>query len=75
MRATLLSDAIVYALFAVVAVVAGAVNNRIGLRYGLCLGALGYPLYGAGLYTNNVSPTTWFMFFGAAMCGLSAGFF
>jgi MFS family permease len=32
-------------------------------------------LYGAGLYTNNVHPTTWFLLFGSALCGISAGFF
>ncbi|GJC86852.1 UNC93-like protein 2 [Colletotrichum liriopes] len=65
----------VYGLFAVVCVAAGAINNRIGLPYGLALGAIGYPLYGAGLYTNNVSANTWFMLFGSALCGISAGFF
>ncbi|KAI2621901.1 MFS general substrate transporter [Hypomontagnella submonticulosa] len=69
------ANALVYGLFAIVCVAAGAINNRIGLRYGLALGALGYPLYGAGLYTNNVSATTWFMLFGSALCGISAGFF
>ncbi|KAH9885317.1 MFS general substrate transporter [Xylariomycetidae sp. FL2044] len=69
------ANAIVYGLFAVVCVAAGAINNRIGLRYGLALGAVGYPLYGAGLYTNNVKATTWFMLFGSALCGISAGFF
>lgn len=54
---------------------AGAINNRIGLPYGLALGAIGYPLYGAGLYTNNKSANTWFMLFGSALCGISAGFF
>lgn len=58
-----------------VCVLAGAINNRIGLPWGLALGAIGYPLYGAGLYTNNVHPTTWFMLFGSALCGISAGFF
>ncbi|GKT43772.1 UNC93-like protein 2 [Colletotrichum spaethianum] len=53
----------------------GAINNRIGLPYGLALGAIGYPLYGAGLYTNNVNANTWFMLFGSALCGISAGFF
>ncbi|KAK1464376.1 hypothetical protein CCUS01_07949 [Colletotrichum cuscutae] len=69
------ANALVYGLFAVVCVAAGAVNNRIGLPYGLALGAIGYPLYGAGLYTNNVSANTWFMLFGSALCGISAGFF
>lgn len=69
------ANALVYGLFAVVCVAAGAINNRIGLKYGLALGAIGYPLYGAGLYTNNVSANTWFMLFGSALCGISAGFF
>lgn len=69
------ANALVYGLFAVVCVAAGAINNRIGLRFGLALGAIGYPIYGAGLYTNNYSPTTWFMLLGSALCGISAGFF
>lgn len=32
-------------------------------------------MYGAGLYTNNTHPTTWFLLFGSALCGISAGFF
>jgi hypothetical protein len=62
-------------LFAIVCTAAGAINNRIGLPYGLALGAIGYPIYGAGLYTNNYSTTTWFMLFGSALCGISARFF
>ncbi|KAI0839713.1 MFS general substrate transporter [Hypoxylon sp. FL0890] len=69
------ANALVYGLFSIVCVAAGAINNRIGLPYGLALGAIGYPLYGAGLYTNNISATTWFMLFGSALCGISAGFF
>lgn len=69
------ANALVYGLFSIVCIAAGAINNRIGLKYGLALGAIGYPLYGAGLYTNNVSAVTWFMLFGSAICGISAGFF
>ncbi|KAK4610596.1 Notoamide biosynthesis cluster protein [Fulvia fulva] len=69
------ANALLYGLFSVVCVAAGAIINRIGLKFGLALGAIGYPLYGAGLYTNNVSANTWFMLFGSALCGVSAGFF
>ncbi|KAM0544542.1 hypothetical protein ACHAPJ_011759 [Fusarium lateritium] len=69
------ANALLYGLFATVCIAAGAINNRIGLRYGLALGAIGYPIYGAGLYTNNYAPTTWFLLFGSALCGISAGFF
>lgn len=69
------ANAVLYALFSVVCVTAGVVNNRIGLRYGLAIGAIGYPLYGAGIYTNNYKANTWFLLFGAAACGISAGFY
>lgn len=69
------ANALVYGLFAVVCVLAGAINNRIGLRYGLAIGAIGYPIYGGGLYANSYTSTTWLMFFGATLCGISAGFF
>lgn len=69
------ANALVYGLFFLVCIAAGAINNRIGLRYGLALGAIGYPIYGAGLYVNNTKAVTWFMLFGSALCGVSAGFF
>lgn len=69
------ANALVYGLFFLVCIAAGAINNRIGLRYGLALGAIGYPIYGAGLYVNNTQAVTWFMLFGSALCGISAGFF
>jgi len=69
------ANALVYGLFAICCVAAGAINNRIGLKYGLAIGAIGYPLYGAGLYTNSIAANTWFMLFGSALCGISAGFF
>ncbi|WVQ85106.1 hypothetical protein IAT38_007271 [Cryptococcus sp. DSM 104549] len=69
------ANALVYGLFAIVCVAAGAINNRIGLKWGLALGAIGYPLYGAGLYNSSTKPHTGFLLFGSAMCGISAGFF
>ncbi|KAI5362390.1 Putative MFS transporter superfamily [Septoria linicola] len=44
------ANALVYGLFAVVCVAAGAINNRIGLKYGLAIGACGYPLYGRAVH-------------------------
>lgn len=69
------ANALLYGLFAVVCVAAGAINNRIGLKYGLAVGAIGYPLYGSGLYTNNTTTNTAWMLVGSALCGISAGFF
>lgn len=64
-----------YGLFFLVCIASGGINNWIGLRYGLALGAPGYVLYGAGLYVNSTRAVTWFMLFGSALCGISAGFF
>lgn len=69
------ANALVYGLFFLVCIAAGAINNRIGLKWGLALGSIGYPIYGAGLYVNSTSAVTWFMLFGSALCGISAGFF
>lgn len=50
-------------------------TNVIGFRWTLAIGSLGYPLYAAGLYCNNRYGTIWFVYLGAAACGVSAGFF
>ncbi|KAK7408307.1 hypothetical protein QQX98_009509 [Neonectria punicea] len=62
-------------LFAVFCLMAGAVNNHIGLRYVLAIGAAGMPVYGAALFTNNEHPTTWFLIFGSAICGIAVAFY
>jgi hypothetical protein len=36
---------------------------------------VGFVPYSAALYCNNVFGTRWFVLFGAATCGLSAGLF
>ena len=50
-------------------------TNLIGFRWTLAIGTLGYPLYAAGLYTNNRFGNVWFVYVGAVACGISAGFF
>lgn len=68
-------NATMYSMFAVFCLLAGAVNNRIGLRYALVIGASGMPIYGAALYTNNEHPTTWFLILGSAICGIAIAFY
>lgn len=50
-------------------------TNLIGFRWTLACGALGYPIYAAGLYCNNRFGNVWFVYVGAVACGISAGFF
>ena len=68
-------NATMYALFALTCLLAGGINNRIGLRWALTIGAVGNPLYGAALYKNNEYPTTWFLIFASAVCGIAIGFY
>ena len=49
--------------------------NRIGFRYALALGTVGYSIYSAALYQNNRHGTQWFIYLGSAACGITAGFF
>lgn len=69
------ANALVFALMAILCLLGGPIANRIGLSRTLLLGAVGYPLYSAGLYCNNKFGNEWFVLVGAACCGVSAGLF
>jgi hypothetical protein len=49
--------------------------RRVGIKWALIFGTMGYAPFAAGLYTNNRFGTEWFVLFGAALCGISAGVF
>ncbi|KAK6373703.1 hypothetical protein LTS17_008196 [Exophiala oligosperma] len=69
------ANALLYAFMTVTCFAGPWLTNLIGFRWTLAVGALGYPLYAAGLYVNNRTGATWFVYFGAVACGISAGFF
>ncbi|KAM0171203.1 hypothetical protein ACHAPF_008348 [Botrytis cinerea] len=69
------ANALVFGLMGIFCVLGGPIANRIGLKYTLTLGAVGYPVYSAGLYTNNRYGTVWLVLVGAVTCGISAGLF
>ncbi|KAH8122406.1 hypothetical protein FP744_10001170 [Trichoderma asperellum] len=69
------ANALVFGLMGFFCLFGGPIANRIGLSYTLLLGALGYPIYSAGLYTNNRFGNDWFVLLGAVTCGISAGLF
>lgn len=50
-------------------------TNVLGFKYTLALGAVGFPLYAAALYTNNRYGTVWFVYVGSIICGITAGIF
>ncbi|KAM3492557.1 hypothetical protein MY3957_004218 [Beauveria namnaoensis] len=69
------ANALVFALMGFLSVFGGPIANRIGFAWTLFLGAIGYPVYSAGLYTNNRFGNVWLVLLGAALCGISAGLF
>lgn len=69
------ANALLYAFMTVTCFAGPWLTNVIGFRWTLAIGSLGYPLYAAGLYCNNRYGTIWFVYLGAAACGVSAGFF
>jgi len=68
------ANALLYAFMTVTCFAGPWLTNIIGFRLTLASGSIGYPLYAAGLYVNNRFGSTWFVYFGAVACGLSAGF-
>ncbi|UKZ82936.1 hypothetical protein TrVFT333_010736 [Trichoderma virens FT-333] len=69
------ANALVFGLMGFFCLFGGPIANTIGLSYTLLLGAIGYPIYSAGLYTNNRFGNEWFVLLGAVACGISAGLF
>ncbi|EED17136.1 conserved hypothetical protein [Talaromyces stipitatus ATCC 10500] len=69
------ANSLVFGLMGIFCLFGAPIANRIGLKWTLLLGAIGYPIYSAGLYTNNRFGTVWLVLFGSATCGISAGLF
>lgn len=69
------ANALVFGLMGFLCLFGGPIANTIGLKWTLFLGAIGYPVYSAGLYCNNRYGNVWLVLVGATTCGISAGLF
>ncbi|BDD61642.1 hypothetical protein MAP00_006680 [Monascus purpureus] len=69
------ANALVFGLMGFFCIFGAPLANRIGLKWTLLLGAAGYPVYSAGLYTNKRYGNVWFVLLGSVACGISAGLF
>ena len=69
------ANALTFCLMVVSCFFSPILVRRIGIKYSLIFGTMGYAPFAAGLYTNNRFGTEWFVLFGAALCGISAGVF
>ena len=69
------ANALTFCLMVVSCSFSSVIVRYIGIKWALIFGTMGYAPYAAGLYTNNRFGTEWFVLFGAALCGISAGVF
>ena len=69
------ANALTFCLMVVSCFFSPILVRRVGIKWALIFGTMGYAPYAAGLYTNNRFGTEWFVLFGAALCGISAGVF
>lgn len=69
------ANALVFAIMGFLCLFGAPLANRVGLPRTLLLGAIGYPVYSAGLYCNNRYGNVWLVLVGAVACGASAGLF
>lgn len=69
------ANALTFCLMVVSCFFSSIIVRKIGIKWALVFGTMGYAPYAAGLYTNNRYGTEWFVLFGAALCGISAGVF
>lgn len=69
------ANALTFCLMVVSCSFSSVIVRLIGIKWALIFGTMGYAQYAAGLYTNNRFGTEWFVLFGAALCGISAGVF
>ncbi|KAF2500056.1 MFS general substrate transporter [Lophium mytilinum] len=68
-------NAILFALMTLTCLSGSILANRFGLKAAFIFGTSGYVLYSAALYCNNRYRTKWFIYFGSAACGITAGVF
>ncbi|CAD0047834.1 unnamed protein product [Aureobasidium pullulans] len=69
------ANALTFCLMVLTCLFSSVVVRWVGVKWALIIGTLGYCPYAAGLYVNNRYGDGWFVLFGAALCGLSAGIF
>ncbi|GAA5967729.1 hypothetical protein JCM3765_000012 [Sporobolomyces pararoseus] len=69
------ANALVYGMMVVTCFFGSAITGKLGYRWSLCLGTLGYFVYATGLYENLLHGNEWLVLFGSFLCGSSAGLF
>ncbi|KAH6607063.1 hypothetical protein Trco_003376 [Trichoderma cornu-damae] len=67
------ANVILYCLFGGSGILGGSIINKIGPRWALMVGATGYPIYAGSLWWIDRGQGSWFVLFGGAWLGLSAG--
>ncbi|GAA5926642.1 uncharacterized protein JCM15063_000329 [Sporobolomyces koalae] len=69
------ANALVYGMMVVTCFFGSYITSKIGYRWSVVLGCVGYFPYATGLYENKMKGTEWLVLFGSFLCGTSAGLF
>ncbi|KAI9488228.1 MFS general substrate transporter [Zychaea mexicana] len=67
------ANSVLYALFAVVGFVAGSVTNKLGVRYTLTIGSVGYAVYASSLWVYDTRQVSGYVIAAGAILGCCAG--
>ncbi|KAJ5639001.1 uncharacterized protein N7484_006863 [Penicillium longicatenatum] len=68
------ANTILYSLFCAFALISGSICNFLGPKVTLATGGIGYSLLSASYWSYNNNGNEAFVYFGGAMCGVTAAF-
>ncbi|KAJ5232589.1 hypothetical protein N7468_005545 [Penicillium chermesinum] len=65
-----ISNAINYAMLALVCFLGGPIVNKIGVKWALVLGSMSFPIQGSAYYCNSKFGNQWYLIFSGAISGI-----
>ncbi|KAI9374736.1 major facilitator superfamily domain-containing protein [Aspergillus egyptiacus] len=65
-----ISNAILYALLAIVCFLGGPIVNKLGVKWALVIGAMSFPIQGSAYYCNSKFGNQWYLIFSGAISGI-----
>ncbi|CCH42741.1 UNC93-like protein MFSD11 [Wickerhamomyces ciferrii] len=69
------ANSVLFAVMTITSPFFAVLANKIGLKWSLVIGVIGYVPYSAGLYLNSKNGAQWLVMLGAVTCGFSASLF
>ncbi|KAJ5329935.1 hypothetical protein N7452_010325 [Penicillium brevicompactum] len=69
-RVSNITNAITYALIAIVCCLGGPLVNKIGIKWALVLGSMSFPIQGSAYYCNSKFGNEWYLILSGAISGI-----